>query len=75
LVFHAGTAVLPDGRFMTAGGRILTVVGEGADLAAARRHAERAAAQVGFTGMQRRADIAALVTPSAAGIVSQATAR
>lgn len=59
LVFHAGTARLGEDRFQTAGGRILTVVALGADLAAARLNAERAADRVGFRGMQRRNDIAA----------------
>jgi phosphoribosylamine--glycine ligase len=61
LVFHAGTAPLPDGRFATAGGRVLTVVGRGPDLAAARRQAEAAADRIGFAGMQRRSDIAARI--------------
>jgi len=59
LVFHGGTVALPDGRFATAGGRILTVVGLGADLAAARDAAERAADRIAFFGVQRRHDIAA----------------
>jgi phosphoribosylamine--glycine ligase len=61
LVFHAGTAALPNGRFTTAGGRILTVVGQGSDLAAARRQAEAGVERIAFTGMQRRNDIAAVV--------------
>ena len=65
LVFHAGTALLPDGRFATAGGRILTVVGRGADLAEARAQAEAAADRVAFTGLQRRGDIAAVLPRTA----------
>jgi phosphoribosylamine--glycine ligase len=61
LVFHAGTSALPGGRFATAGGRILSVVGRGPDLAAARRQAEAAADRIAFAGMQRRNDIAAVV--------------
>jgi phosphoribosylamine--glycine ligase len=64
LVFHAGTERLPDGRFATAGGRVLTVVGRGPDVAAARGQAEAAADRIAFTGMQRRTDIAALLPAS-----------
>jgi len=61
LVFHAGTAPLPGGRFQTAGGRVLTVVALGADVAAARRRADACADRIAFTGMQRRGDIAGIV--------------
>jgi phosphoribosylamine--glycine ligase len=61
LVFHAGTTALGDGRFATAGGRVLTVVGQGADLPAARDRAEAAVGRIAFAGMQRRSDIAALL--------------
>ena len=57
LVFHAGTTVGPDGVVRTAGGRVLTVVGRGPDLEAARTHAEQAAAAITFDGLQRRRDI------------------
>jgi len=56
LVFHAGTALTGDG-WTTNGGRILTVVGRGADLAGARAVAERAADAIVFAGLQRRRDI------------------
>ena len=56
LVFHSGTAASGDG-FVTRGGRVLTVVARGADLAAARRHAESAADRIGWDGLQRRHDI------------------
>jgi phosphoribosylamine--glycine ligase len=60
LVFHGGTAIAQGrGGFVTAGGRILTVVGRGADLGEARRRAEDAAEAIHFTGLQRRHDIAA----------------
>jgi len=60
LVFHAGTAIAEGGdAFVTAGGRIVTVVGRGADLGEARRRAEDAAQAIHFTGLQRRHDIAA----------------
>jgi phosphoribosylamine--glycine ligase len=45
---------------VTAGGRVLGVVGEGADLAAARQVAYRAAAMVSWPGLLSRADIAEL---------------
>jgi phosphoribosylamine---glycine ligase len=59
LVFHAGTSRDDDGRWRTDGGRILTVVGRGQDLAEARGAAERAADEIRWPGMQRRHDIAA----------------
>ncbi len=61
LVFHAGTVGRPQGGFGTNGGRVLTVVGSGPDLAAARDEAERAANAIAWEGMHRRRDIAAVV--------------
>jgi len=61
LVFHAGTSRDAAGRWRTDGGRILTVVGRGRDLADARAAAERAADEIRWPGMQRRHDIAANV--------------
>ena len=58
LVFHAGTAQR-DGTLVTSGGRVLSVVGVGADLDAATRRAYAAAATISFPGMQMRRDIAA----------------
>jgi len=57
-IFHAGTA-LRDGALVTAGGRVLTVCGEGDSLQAARAQAERACQAIQFSGMQRRHDIGA----------------
>jgi phosphoribosylamine---glycine ligase len=59
LVFHAGTVGRPGGGYGTNGGRILTVVGRGPDLATARAAAERAADAIAWEGLQRRRDIAA----------------
>jgi phosphoribosylamine--glycine ligase len=59
LVFHSGTRLGPDGAYVTAGGRVLTAVGRGADLASARAAAELLAARITFDGSQRRHDIAA----------------
>ena len=64
-VFHAGTARGPDGRFRTNGGRVLSVVGLGSSILAARANAERAADDIAWDGMQRRHDIAAVLPPSA----------
>ena len=44
-VYHAGTA-LRDGRLVTAGGRVLTVVGRGADFADAIARAYAGVAQI-----------------------------
>jgi phosphoribosylamine--glycine ligase len=65
IVFHAATR-LADAAWATAGGRVLTVVGRGADLASARDAAERAADAISWPGMQRRNDIGARV-PEPAG--------
>jgi phosphoribosylamine--glycine ligase len=59
LVFHAGTLARPGGGYGTNGGRVLAVVGRGADLAAARAIAEHAADAIAWHGLQRRHDIAA----------------
>ena len=68
LVFHSGTA--SDGSYgteeagsptsyRTDGGRIVTVVGRGRDIEAARGQAEAAADLIAFDGLQRRHDIGA----------------
>ncbi len=56
-VIHAGTAE-PDDDVVTAGGRVLAVVGTGADLSAARATAYDGVARVSFAGAQHRTDIA-----------------
>jgi phosphoribosylamine--glycine ligase len=56
LVFHAGSAER-DGAIVTAGGRVLTVVGGGADFVAARERAYAAAATINFDGVHYRRDI------------------
>lgn len=58
LVFHAGTA-RRDGQVVTAGGRVLTVVGRGPTHREAIDVAYRAAEQIRFEGMQFRRDIGA----------------
>jgi phosphoribosylamine--glycine ligase len=57
-VYAAGVAQGPDGGLVTAGGRVLDVVGTGADLVEARRLAYQAAAMVRWPGMVNRSDIA-----------------
>jgi phosphoribosylamine--glycine ligase len=57
-VIHAGTAQR-DGDLVTAGGRVLAVVGTGADVAAARAAAYEGVALISFAGAQHRSDIAA----------------
>jgi phosphoribosylamine---glycine ligase len=56
LVFHAGTA-RKDGRLVTDGGRVLTVVGRGTDYATAMDRAYAAAREVTFDGCFCRTDI------------------
>jgi phosphoribosylamine--glycine ligase len=56
LVFHAGTAER-DGRLVTNGGRVLTVVGRARSHRAAIDIAYEAAAKIRFDGMQFRRDI------------------
>jgi len=56
VVFHAGTAQ-QNGHVVTAGGRVLTVVGRGATYRAAIEIAYAAAARIAFDGMQFRRDI------------------
>jgi phosphoribosylamine--glycine ligase len=55
-VFHAGTAVR-DGGLVTAGGRVLTVVGRGADFSEAIARAYSGVVEISFGGMQYRRDI------------------
>jgi phosphoribosylamine--glycine ligase len=57
-VFHAGTA-LRDGRVVTAGGRVLTVVGRGVDYGAAIRKAYEGVSKISFERMHCRRDIGA----------------
>ncbi|TMC61872.1 MAG: phosphoribosylamine--glycine ligase, partial [Chloroflexi bacterium] len=57
LVFHMGTRQTEAG-WETSGGRVLTIVGRGPDVEAARAAAEHAADGIHWPGMQRRRDIA-----------------
>ena len=57
LVFHAGTA-MKDGKFVTNGGRVLGVVGRGADISSAVDAAYAAVAKISFKDVYYRKDIA-----------------
>jgi len=61
-VLHAGTATGGSGQLITAGGRVLNVVGTGPDLAAARDAAYAAAARIQIRGSWYRSDIAAVAS-------------
>jgi phosphoribosylamine--glycine ligase len=56
-VFYGGVAAGPDGGLVTAGGRVLAVVGTGRDMAAAAAAAHDGADLVTFPGAQRRRDV------------------
>jgi len=58
-VLHAGTALDGDGTLVSAGGRVLSVVGVGPDLAAAREAAYAGVGRIDLAGSQHRTDIAA----------------
>ena len=57
-VFCAGVGADSEGRLLTAGGRVLTVTGQGPDLAAARSRAYDAVGKISWRGMHIRHDIA-----------------
>ena len=57
LVFHAGTSLTPRG-LVTAGGRVLHIVGSGPNVDQARANAYASAELISFTGKQNRTDIA-----------------
>jgi phosphoribosylamine---glycine ligase len=65
-VLHAGTATDGSGRVISAGGRVLSVVGTGPDLRAARGTAYEAVSRIRLDGAQYRGDIAL----AAAGVVA-----
>ena len=59
-VLHAGTARRDDGEVVSAGGRVLSVVGTGTDLAAARSQAYQLMRSIRLPGSHFRSDIALL---------------
>ncbi|MGO0123323.1 phosphoribosylamine--glycine ligase [Desulfothermobacter acidiphilus] len=56
MVFHAGTK-REDGRWLTAGGRVLNVTARGRNLLEARERAYQAVKRLSFAGMHYRRDI------------------
>jgi phosphoribosylamine---glycine ligase len=60
VVHHAATHRGRDGRFVTAGGRVLSVTALGADVEAARARCYAAVARLRFEGCQVRHDVAAV---------------
>ena len=76
-VIHAGTATSGD-DVVTAGGRVLAVVGRGADLAQARERAYAGVERIRFDGAQWRTDIGLkaergeIAVPAAVGQAGQA---
>ena len=57
-VLHAGTALDDSGALVSAGGRVLSVVGTGDGLAAARNAAYEGVAAITLPGSHHRSDIA-----------------
>ena len=57
-MLHAGSALNADGEVISAGGRVLSVVGQGTDLAAARLQAYERLAGVRLADAHWRTDIA-----------------
>ena len=55
-VYHAGTA-MKDGRLVTSGGRVLTVVGQGREFSEAMARTYAGVLKISFEGMQFRRDI------------------
>jgi phosphoribosylamine--glycine ligase len=56
-VLHAGTTRRDDGAIVSSGGRVLAVVGTGADLSAAREHAYQIMSSIRLPGSHFRSDI------------------
>ena len=63
-VFCAGVGANEDGHLVTAGGRVLTVTGQGADLGSARQTAYDAVSRISWPGMHHRNDIASSAAAS-----------
>ncbi|HEX6780041.1 MAG TPA: phosphoribosylamine--glycine ligase [Ktedonobacterales bacterium] len=59
LAFHAGTRRREDGQYVTSGGRVLTLVALGRDVASARARVYQEINRVQFQGSRYRRDIAA----------------
>ncbi|HET8642472.1 MAG TPA: phosphoribosylamine--glycine ligase [Pseudonocardiaceae bacterium] len=67
-VLHAGTRRREDGAVVSSGGRVLSVVGTGPDLAAAREDAYARVGRVHLTGSHHRTDIAARAVAGAVAV-------
>jgi phosphoribosylamine--glycine ligase len=61
-VLCAGVAAAPDGGLVTAGGRVVEVVGRGPDLPTARSRAYTAVSHLRWSGSFHRTDIASEVS-------------
>jgi len=68
-VLHAGTAAGSNGSIVSSGGRVLSVVGIGADIDAARATAYAGVDRIGLRGSHHRRDIAAGVGETPDGVV------
>ena len=66
MIVHAGTALDAHGRVISAGGRVLAVVGTGAELATARHAAYATIANLDLAGSFYRSDIAQQAADDAA---------
>lgn len=71
-VLHAGTAFSDAGILVSAGGRVLSVVGQGPTLEAARERAYRGAAYITLDGSHHRSDIALKVAQDEAAALAAA---
>ena len=60
IVFHAGTRLNPEGQILTSGGRVLTVVATGKNLAEARKKVYQNISRINFEECYYRKDIAAV---------------
>ncbi len=67
-VLHAGTTRREDGSIVSSGGRVLSVVGTGADLAAAREAAYQTMSSIRLPGGHFRRDIARAAAEGSPGL-------
>ena len=70
-VLHAGTRQDTQGRLLTAGGRVLSVVGTGASLKEAVDHAYAGVGRISWPGAQHRTDIAAKALTGGISVAAQ----
>ncbi|MDR0944822.1 MAG: phosphoribosylamine--glycine ligase [Bifidobacteriaceae bacterium] len=67
-VLHAGTAFDADGHLVSAGGRVISVIALGADLATAQHNAYLGVARINLAGSHYRHDIAAKAIAAVGGL-------